>query len=105
MVLKQAGYDVVSVTGTKKAKQVAESAAFDLFIIGHSAPREERVELVQWLRSRFETSRVLMLTKPYEGRCFECDCAAEAGDPQKLLEAVQNCAPLSFQNPEIAFGT
>ncbi len=34
-----------------------------LFLIGHAAPIEERVELLSWLRSRFATTTILMLTR------------------------------------------
>ncbi len=97
LLLKQEGYEVTSALDTAEARQTAETSSFDLFLIGHAAPVEERVELLKWLRSRFATTKVLMLTtaRRHEHDFPGADCVVDAGDPQRLLDAVRSCAPLT----------
>jgi DNA-binding response OmpR family regulator len=104
LLLKQEGYEVTSVLGTAEARQTAETSSFDLFLIGHAAPVEERVELLSWLRSRFVMTRVLMLTaaRRHEHDFPGADCVVDAGDPQCLLDAVRSCAPLTPRMQRIA---
>ncbi|HKT23083.1 MAG TPA: response regulator [Terriglobales bacterium] len=93
-VLRQAGYDVVSVVGTDKGRKAAEKSVFDLVVIGHSAPRAERTTLLKWLKAHFQRAHFIVLTKPHEGKFDEADCTCEP-DPQELLDTISRCAPLT----------
>ena len=95
LLLREAGYDTTPVSGTSEARRAVESSsAFDLVLVGHHAPRSEREDLLRWLRHALPGARVLMLTKAHEGGFAGADCTVEADDPQRVLDTIQQCAPL-----------
>jgi PleD family two-component response regulator len=102
LLLRQEGYDVTSALGSDEGKYLAESSPFDLFLIGQTAPHEERLGLLRWLRSHFASARVLMLTDPHEQDFPGAHCTSDAGDPEDLLNAVRKCAPLAPRRQRIA---
>ena len=96
LLMKQAGFEVTTVSGIDEGKRTAEKSSFDLFVIGHAAPYEERLQFLRWLRSRFgDETRIVVLTGPHEGDFAEADGTAEASNPQEVLNTIQNCVPLS----------
>jgi CheY-like chemotaxis protein len=50
MILENAGYTVVSALGFEKGLEECKKAGFDLFILGHSIPYEEKGEMVKTFR-------------------------------------------------------
>jgi DNA-binding response OmpR family regulator len=102
LLLRQEGYDVTSAPGSDEGKYLAESSPFDLFLIGQTAPHEERLGLLRWLRSHFVNARVLMLTSPHEQDFPGAHCTSDVGDPEDLLNAVRKCAPLAPRRQRIA---
>jgi DNA-binding response OmpR family regulator len=95
LLLREAGYDITSVSGTSDAKRAVESSsAFDLVVVGNDAPRREREYLLGWLRRALPEARILMLTKAQEGGFSDVDCIVEPLDPRKVLDTIQQCAPL-----------
>ena len=64
-LLRARGYGVFSVIGNDAA-QIALSTIqdFQLFIVGHAAPEEDRREMVDWLKAKYPSVRILALNLP-----------------------------------------
>jgi len=92
-LLKAHGYDVVSVLSNEAAKRLLDkSHRYDLFIVGHAAPRETREAMFQWFRAAFPKSKILALTSPYEGQLSGADYSVPLSDPEAWLGAVVSAA-------------
>ncbi len=65
-VLHRYGYDVTSVCGNQAAMFVLRMRPpFDLFLIGHAAPEQIRLDMIRWLRSRYPMTGIVALTPPH----------------------------------------
>ena len=92
-LLKAHGYEVVSVLSNEAAKRhLDKSQRYDLFIVGHAAPRETREAMFRWLRAAFPKSKILALTSPYEGQLSGADYSVPLSDPEAWLGAVVSAA-------------
>ena len=92
-VLKACGYDVVSVLGNDAARRILDkSQDYQLFVLGHDAPREEREEMLQWLRVNFPAAKVLALTSPYESTLPGADYSVPLNNREQWLAAVASVA-------------
>ena len=79
--LRAHGYEVRSVIGNKTAKAVLGSGQdYDLFVVGHKAPEETRIEMVGWLKTKYPKVRILALNPP------DCECldGADYNVPQNV---------------------
>ncbi|HEV2989006.1 MAG TPA: hypothetical protein VG759_11225 [Candidatus Angelobacter sp.] len=88
-ILETAGFNVTSAFGLAQATTHVRSGAFDLVIIGHSIPRQDKKSLLKMLRSHHHC-RVLALYKAGD-EPFECAAHwLEAGEgPEALVSAVR----------------
>lgn len=65
VLLRDQGYEVVSVIGNDAAKLLFDlSHDWNLFVVGHGAPKEVRAEMVSWLKRTFPGVPVLALNPP-----------------------------------------
>jgi len=72
-LLKQNGYEVVSVVGNEAAKIVLSSPQdCDLFIVGHAAAEQTRREMVDWLKARYPHIKIIALSSPDHHR-LQCN--------------------------------
>jgi hypothetical protein len=79
--LRTHGYDVSSVVGNEAAKTVLGSVHdYDLFVVGHAAPEETRIEMVGWLKMKYPKARILAMNPP------DCQCldGADYNVPQNV---------------------
>ena len=63
------GYGVISVLGNEAAKlQLLLSSIhhYHLFIVGSAAPEETRREIVDWLKGKYPTVKILALNPPHQ---------------------------------------
>jgi DNA-binding response OmpR family regulator len=51
MLLEHRGYDVTSALGFSDAVEQCQNCDFDLFIIGHSIPEKDKLNLIKTFRS------------------------------------------------------
>jgi hypothetical protein len=66
-LLKDRGYEIESVLGNDDAKRIMDkNHPYGLVIVGHTAPKEERQEMVQWLRTNFPDTKILALNLPHQ---------------------------------------
>jgi len=67
-LLRRFGHEVISVDNNEAAKGALTGVArVDLFIVGHSAPEQNRKEMVAWLRANYPAVKILAL-HPSENR-------------------------------------
>ena len=87
-MLEQCGYEVVSALGfTDSLKQCTEGGAFDLFLLGHSIPVNDKRVLVQAFRSHCVT--VVALKRVGEDLASTgADFQAEPSDPAGMLNLI-----------------
>ena len=75
------GYEMTSVVGNEAAETALGSGQeYDLFIVGHAAPEETRIEMVGWLKMKYPKVRILALNPP------DCECldGADYNVPQNV---------------------
>ncbi len=64
-LLTDNGYRVISVTGNEAAKVILNPQQHcDLFIVGDAAPEQTRKEMVDWLKAKYPSVRILALNLP-----------------------------------------
>ena len=88
-VLSRLGYEVVSVVGSTAARRMARTRVFDLVVVGHSAPEEERRGMAHWLKENLPGIPVLALCPaPFQGVDYG-DYQADAHNPDAWVRLVQ----------------
>jgi len=61
-LLHRHGYDATSAAGNERAKHLLSMhSPYDLFVIGHAAPEQVRLEMVRWLRLNYPGTQILAL--------------------------------------------
>jgi DNA-binding NtrC family response regulator len=89
-ILESQGYTVTSAQGVRDALRHCKSTApFDVFILGHSIPREEKETLIEQFRAHRPAAAVVALRRAGEGRVRGADLAIEP-NPRELLDAIAN---------------
>jgi hypothetical protein len=88
-VLKAQGYKVVSVLGNESAKAVlGHRREYDLFVVGHAASQETRIEMVAWLKARYPKAKILALNPPDCVSLDGADYNAKQNGPDTWLPIV-----------------
>jgi CheY-like chemotaxis protein len=98
MLLVASGYSVSTALNSEDAVRRCESGSFDLIMIGHSMPFDQKKRLLRELRKRCSTP-ILGLYRPGESPMKEADYLFDATEsPALLLEAVRDI----FRTPDTA---
>jgi len=88
MLLEQQGYFVSSALGFSKALAHCHAGGFDLFVLGHSIPTDDKLALIEAFRSGC-SAPILSLER--HGEDFvPCDYHASPDAPEKFIEVVEN---------------
>jgi DNA-binding NtrC family response regulator len=88
MLLELRGYNVSNALGFSKALEHCRAGGFDLFILGHSIPHDDKLALIESFRT-YCPAPILSLSR--HGEPFvPCDFHASPDDPEKFLEVVGN---------------
>lgn len=88
-VVNRLGYEVTSALGSASARQLAKTRHFDLVIIGHAAPEEERRRMANWLKANLPGVPVLALCPdPFQTVDYG-DYQADAHNPDAWLAMVE----------------
>jgi CheY-like chemotaxis protein len=88
MLLEQKGYAVENAFGFSKALASCRAGGFDLFILGHSIPHDDKLALIESFRTHCP-GPILSLER--HGEDFvPCDYHASPDDPGKFLETIEN---------------
>ena len=95
-ILEAAGFNVTSALGFTQAVKHCQSA-FDLIIMGHSIPRDDRQSLLDIIRSHNHT-RILLMRRPGEPASDGIDYSIESWEgPEALVSTVEKA--LKLQKP------
>lgn len=88
MLLEQKGYAVENALGFSKALASCRDGGFDLFILGHSIPHDDKLALIESFRAHCP-GPIVSLER--HGEDFvPCDYHASPDDPEKFLEIIEN---------------
>lgn len=88
-LLSRLGYETVSVIGGPAGRRTAKTRHFDLVIIGHAAPEDERRRLAEWLKANLPGVPVLALCPaPFQAVEYG-DYQADAHHPDAWVRVVQ----------------
>ena len=88
MLLSSVGFQVSSALSVGYAIELCATDEFALVVIGHSIPREQRLWLLNELRSHC-TTPILAMRRPGEAPMIEADYTFDSSEsPARLLEMV-----------------
>ena len=87
MLLEQHGYQVTSALGFTQSMAHCKASGFDLFILGHSIPLQDKQALIDVFREN-SLAPILSLDRAGEAR-VECDFHVSPDQPEQLLEKVE----------------
>ena len=88
MILEGAGHEVTSALGYQDGLETCSHRGFQLFILGHSIPEKDKLELIVCFRAANPKAQVIALTRAGEGRLKEVDTYINPGDPEELVRAI-----------------
>ena len=88
LLLISRGHEVVSALGFHRGAEACQPGGFDLFILGHSIPKEDKLDLIQCFREKNPGAPVIALSHPNESPLKEVDRYLDPGDPAELLRSV-----------------
>ena len=88
-LLKVRGYEVISVIGNERAQAVlSPPQPIDLFIVGHNAPEQTRMEMVAWLTINYPQISILALNPSEYKQLPGADYNAVFNSPAAWLSRV-----------------
>ena len=87
LLLRHAGYEVVSALGPAAREHVTRERA-DLLVLGHSVPREQKRSLIQSFRQHCNAP-VLSLVASNQTPVPEATVAIPADDPDNFVRTVR----------------
>jgi DNA-binding response OmpR family regulator len=87
MLLEQRGYKVTSALGFTQAIAHCKVPDFDLFVLGHSIPVSDKLELIKTFRKSCQ-SPILSLERHGEEK-VRCDFHASPDEPEEFLATVE----------------
>jgi len=93
-VLRRRGYGVLSMIGNTAAKALLvalQMHADDInaFVIGHAAPEPVRKEMVDWLRSRYAATKILVFNPPGQ-QTAGADYNVQQNGPEPWLPIIES---------------
>ena len=88
MMLRRRGYLVTSAPGSiNDVETVCKTSQFDLFVLGHSIPLQEKAELIRTFRG-LSQAPVLSLLRPGESSHDGADDHVVPDNPELLLDRI-----------------
>src|SRR3954447_914610 len=89
LMLRGDAHRVVSAVGYHDGREACLRAHFDLCIIGHSIPKNDKLAIIKCFRENNPQALVIALTRAGEVRLPEVDTYINPGDPEELLRAIE----------------
>lgn len=88
-LVNRLGYEVTSAMGSAATRQMAKTRGFDLVILGHAAPEEERRRMANWLKANLPGVPVVALCPdPFQTVDYG-DYQADAHNPDAWIAIVE----------------
>lgn len=88
MLLEHRGYNVTSALGFSDAVEQCQNSHFDLFILGHSIPEKDKLNLIKTFRGNCPAP-IVSLERMGEKQ-VSCDFHASPDDPAKFVQVVDD---------------
>jgi DNA-binding response OmpR family regulator len=88
LLLKGDGHDVVSGLGFHQGSELCRGGGFEVFILGHSIPSDDKLDLIQCFRENNPGAPVIALTRQDESRLKEVDLYLNPYEPAELLRGL-----------------
>jgi len=88
LLLEQKGYAVVNAFGFSQGLASSRAGGFDLFILGHSIPHDDKLALIEAFRAHC-AAPIVSLERHGED-LVPCDYRASPDNPEKFLEIIEN---------------
>jgi DNA-binding NtrC family response regulator len=88
MLLEQKGYAVESAYGFSKALTACGAGGFDLFILGHSIPHDDKLVLIEAFRTH--CPGLIISLERHGEQLVPSDYHASPDNPEKFLEMIEN---------------
>ena len=88
LMLSREGFEVESAVGFSAALHASEQRKFDLVIMGHSIPAEDKTAIIEQLRAVCNTP-ILALRKPNESPLKAAEYDLDSWDPQQFLSYIK----------------
>lgn len=101
MILENEGYAVVSAQGFASGSEHCQQAGFDVFVLGHSIPHEEKRKLVEMFRQVCSAPVISLRRGASERMVDGADFHIEP-DPEPLLKLVADLVATKRQIPTVA---
>lgn len=88
LMLRGAGHDVTSALGLHDSREACSRGPFDVAIIGHSIPKNDKIEFIGSFRESNPSALVIALTRAGEERLTIVDAYVYPGDPESLIRTI-----------------
>jgi DNA-binding response OmpR family regulator len=88
LMLSREGFEVESAVGFSAALQACEKGEFDLMIMGHSIPPEDKAAIIKQLRAVCDTP-ILALRRANEAPVKAAEYNLDSGNPERFLSYVK----------------
>jgi CheY-like chemotaxis protein len=88
LMLSSEGFEVQSAVGFSAALRACEKGRFNLVIMGHSIPSEDKATIIRQLRAVCDTP-VLALRRPNDLPVEDAEYNLDSGDPYQFLNFVK----------------
>ena len=88
LILSREGFEVESAVGFSAAVHAFENSRFDLVIMGHSIPPDDKATIIKQLKAVCNTP-ILALRRPNEEPLQVAEYNLDSGDPQLFLSYVK----------------
>ncbi len=88
LMLSREGFQVESAVGFSAALHACEKGRFDLMIMGHSIPPNDKAAMIKQLRAVCETP-ILALRRPNEAPVNGAEYNLDSGDPERFLNYIK----------------
>ena len=99
MLLSREGFEVESAVGFSAAIQACKKGTFDLVIMGHSIPPEDKSAIIKQLRAVCSTP-ILALRRPNEAPIKTAEYNIDSGDPRRFLSYIKEITNYQTQSTD-----
>jgi len=95
LILRQAGYDVLSTTSLAEVTAACEHSHFEFALIGHSIPRQQQEKIAAKVREHCDWVVIVGLQLLGTDRLRFADVTVPSHDPAALVEQLRQCGSLA----------
>ena len=94
-IFERAGFEVTSAWGFSDALAQCKQGDFDLIVLGHTLPPQDKTALVSALREKCDCP-IVSIRRPGQGKHPDADYSVEASEgPEALLAVIREALGIS----------